>query len=70
MMRSGEEFDEIMKNIELRRSYVNKYFTMFDTKPQWIRKDDNDCDDAPDFEEWMKAEMRAEKINNLLNEED
>lgn len=62
-MMSCEEFDEIMKNIELRRSYVNKYYKLYKNKPQWVKE--YDCDDAPDFEEWMKAEIRAEKLSQL-----
>lgn len=67
MMRC-EEFDEILANIEFRKPYAKRYFETFKSYPQWVRQDD--CDDAPDFEEWMKAEIRAEKLNQLLDEED
>lgn len=74
MKMTDEEFEEIIKNIEWRRPYVEKYYKIFNSKPQWIKDDEEDfirgTINIPDFEEWLVAEIRDEKINNLLNEED
>lgn len=69
MKMTDEEFEEIMKNIEWRRPYVEKYYKIFNSKPQWNISSGLSID-LPDFEEWLVAEVRDEKINNLLNEED
>lgn len=66
---SEKELEEILKSVEWRRPYVNKYYKTFKFKPQWIR-DDEVRSNIPDFEDWLKAELRNEKINSLLNEED
>jgi hypothetical protein len=66
-MMSNEEFDEIMRSIELRKVYVDRYYKEFKSKPQWL-KDKNSCDENPNFEEWMITEIRNEKLNQILNE--
>lgn len=65
MKMTDEEFEEIMKNIELRRPYVQKYYEIFNHKPQWI-KGDNFDNDQPNFEDWLISEIRDEKIDEIL----
>ena len=78
---SNEELDIILKNIELRKPYVDKYYSIYKKFPQWLSDDKIDAlekegvqlsilmnNEAPPFEEWMLAEIRDEKINKILNE--
>ena len=58
---SDINLDEILKNIEERKPYVDKYYIQFGKKPEWINK----LDETPDFEEWMIAEKRNDKLNKL-----
>lgn len=68
-MMTGEELDEILKSIEFRKPYVTKYYKTFKFRPQWIRGEGTleDGTTPPDFEDWLKAEVRNEKIDSLLN---
>jgi len=58
---SDINLDEILKNIEERKPYVDRYYKEFGKKPQWINK----LDEMPYFEEWMIAEKRNDKLNQL-----
>lgn len=58
---SDINLDEILKNIKERKPYVDKYYIQFGKKPDWVNK----LDEAPDFEEWMIAEKRNDKLNKL-----
>ena len=55
--------EDILKHIEDRRPYVEKYFIEFGYKPRWDYND-KQCD-MVDFEPWYIAEKRNDKLNQL-----
>ena len=59
---SDINLDEILKNIEERKPYTDRYYIQFGKKPEWLVEHKNSL---PDFEEWMIAEKRNDKLNKL-----
>jgi len=63
---SDVNLDEILKNIEERKPYVDRYYKEFGKKPEWLVEHKNGYRNSlPDFEEWMIAEKRNDKLNKL-----
>lgn len=54
---------DILKHIEDRRPYVDKYCVEFGYKPRWEYK--NEEHDKVNFETWYIAEKRNDKLNQL-----
>jgi hypothetical protein len=59
---SDINLDEILKNIEERKPYVDRYYIQFGKKPDWIGGYNPE---TPDFEAWYLAEKRNDKLNKL-----
>lgn len=53
----NEDFEEIMKNIKIRKPLIEKYVSEGGYGPT-----------SPTFDEWLKIELRDQKLNKLLNE--
>jgi len=72
---TNKELNQIIKRIRDRKPYVEIYYKEFGYKPQWLKREPIIPDirnqykaELIDFEEWLVAYKREERINKLLGE--